>query len=201
MKHEARWVIAILTIVSIGCLAGLAYVIWGQSDRPSVGATNFEECVGAGNPVMESHPRQCNDVRTGKTFVEQLDEEVQDDVPELKTREYQSAKGVTVFINNWAYNREVTSPLTITGQVPGSWSHEGVFTIDLSFEGDVGLPGATARLQGDWMTDELVPFTATLEFDSKQLVGKDVAIIIRNANPSGLPENDDSLSLEVQVVE
>lgn len=197
MKHEARWVIAILTIVSIGCLAGLAYVIWGQSDRPSVGATNFEECVGAGNPVMESHPRQCNDVRTGKTFVEQLDEEVQDDVPELKTREYQSAKGVTVFINNWAYNREVTSPLTITGQVPGSWSHEGVFPISIVYQDDIGLPGTTAELQGDWMTDELVPFTATLTFDDT-LIGDEGVIVLRNANPSGMPANDDSLGLEVK---
>ena len=30
--------------------------------------TNFEECVAAGNPVMESYPRQCS--AYGKTFVE-----------------------------------------------------------------------------------------------------------------------------------
>ncbi len=30
--------------------------------------TNFEECVAAGNPVMESYPRQCR--ATGQTFVE-----------------------------------------------------------------------------------------------------------------------------------
>lgn len=36
--------------------------------------TNFEECVKAGNPVMESYPRQC---RAGdKTFVEMIQEEV-----------------------------------------------------------------------------------------------------------------------------
>jgi hypothetical protein len=29
---------------------------------------NFEECVAAGNPVMESYPRQCR--HGGKTFVE-----------------------------------------------------------------------------------------------------------------------------------
>ncbi|MBL7054669.1 hypothetical protein ISS05_02840 [Candidatus Woesearchaeota archaeon] len=33
--------------------------------------TNFEECVGAGNPIMESYPKQC---RAGeKTFVEGID--------------------------------------------------------------------------------------------------------------------------------
>lgn len=30
---------------------------------------SFEECVSAGNPVMESHPRQCRTV-DGKHFVE-----------------------------------------------------------------------------------------------------------------------------------
>jgi len=33
--------------------------------------TNFEECVAAGNPIMESYPRQC---RAGdKTFVEEIE--------------------------------------------------------------------------------------------------------------------------------
>ncbi|MAG20263.1 hypothetical protein CL618_02420 [archaeon] len=32
--------------------------------------TNFEECVKAGNPAMESYPRQCR--ANGKTFVEEI---------------------------------------------------------------------------------------------------------------------------------
>lgn len=35
--------------------------------------TNFEECVAAGNPVMESYPRQCR--ADGTTFVETLEPE------------------------------------------------------------------------------------------------------------------------------
>ena len=33
---------------------------------------NFEECTAAGNPAMESHPRQCK-TSDGKHFVEQID--------------------------------------------------------------------------------------------------------------------------------
>jgi glyoxylase-like metal-dependent hydrolase (beta-lactamase superfamily II) len=33
--------------------------------------TNFDECVAAGNPVMESYPRQCKD-SAGNTFVEEI---------------------------------------------------------------------------------------------------------------------------------
>lgn len=36
--------------------------------------TNFEECVAAGNPVMESYPRQCS--ANGETFVEEIEEEI-----------------------------------------------------------------------------------------------------------------------------
>jgi hypothetical protein len=33
--------------------------------------TNFDECVNAGNPVMESYPRQC--MANGETFVEEIE--------------------------------------------------------------------------------------------------------------------------------
>ena len=36
-------------------------------------ATNFQECVDEGNPVMESHPRQCR-TADGKHFVESIPE-------------------------------------------------------------------------------------------------------------------------------
>ncbi len=34
--------------------------------------TNFEECIAAGNPAMESYPRQCRDSISDKTFTEDL---------------------------------------------------------------------------------------------------------------------------------
>jgi len=50
--------------------------------------TNFEECIAAGNPIMESYPRQCraNDI----TFVEEIDNGIipttdSDDVGPLAT--------------------------------------------------------------------------------------------------------------------
>jgi len=33
--------------------------------------TNFEECIEAGNPAMESYPRQCR--HGDQTFVEEID--------------------------------------------------------------------------------------------------------------------------------
>lgn len=39
--------------------------------------TSFEECVAAGNPVMESYPRQCR--HNGQTFTEITNESVEHD--------------------------------------------------------------------------------------------------------------------------
>lgn len=46
--------------------------LFGCAEKTGTTITNFEECVAAGNPVMESYPRQCS--ADGQTFVEQLDE-------------------------------------------------------------------------------------------------------------------------------
>lgn len=53
--------------------------------------TSFEECVEAGNPVMESYPRQCR--AGGETFVEEIEQAPEytscgDERPEVCTREY-----------------------------------------------------------------------------------------------------------------
>lgn len=193
------WVVAILVVAIVVLTGFVVYSVWRQPEEATDGkpasVVSFDTCVAAGNPVMESYPRQCRDAESGITYTEKVDQEEQ---PELTKQTYKSAKGVTITIDNWADNRLASSPLTITGAVPGSWSFEGSFPIDLLFEGDIGLPGATAQLKGDWMTDEMVPFTASLVLDD-QLIGEEVLIILRKDNPSGLPENDDSLGLKVRV--
>ena len=46
--------------------------IFESLQKQSTEITNFEECLAAGNPAMESHPRQCKTV-DGKHFVEIID--------------------------------------------------------------------------------------------------------------------------------
>jgi hypothetical protein len=44
-------------------------VLWQLSKKEeAIVVTNFEECVAAGNPIMESHPRRCQ--HNGQTFIE-----------------------------------------------------------------------------------------------------------------------------------
>jgi len=58
--------IVFLILIIIIVVAGF---MWWQTSKESTSqVTNFEECVAAGNPVMESYPRQCRHGDT--TFTE-----------------------------------------------------------------------------------------------------------------------------------
>jgi hypothetical protein len=58
------------------------------------------------------------------------------------------------------------------------------------------LGAGRARAQGDWMTEDFVPFTATVTFDpGYETYGY---IVLERDNPSGLPEYDDALWLPVR---
>ncbi|MEX0931192.1 MAG: hypothetical protein WDZ88_00415 [Candidatus Paceibacterota bacterium] len=60
--------IALIFVFVLGYLIGGNIAEAPTKDASSV--TSFEECVEAGNPVMESYPRQCR--HEGVTFVEKL---------------------------------------------------------------------------------------------------------------------------------
>ncbi len=66
--------VALITIVLIALVLGLGYAIFSDrvAQAPSGEAiTSFEDCIAAGNPVMESYPRQCR-TPDGKNFVEDI---------------------------------------------------------------------------------------------------------------------------------
>ena len=70
-------------VITIVLLAALAFVIaqsymdTGTAPTPQLVVTNFEDCVAAGNPVMESYPRQCR--HDGELFVEVVEKPIVDD--------------------------------------------------------------------------------------------------------------------------
>jgi hypothetical protein len=152
-----------------------------QNQNVPVGViTNFEECVAAGNPVMESYPRQCR--ANGQNFVENIGNELE--------------KTDLIKIDSPRPNTVVTSPLGVTGQARGTWYFEAVFPIKLlDADGNV-LVQIPAQAQGDWMTESFVPFKATLEFTAPTT--DTGTLVLEKDNPSGLPEHADSLIVPVK---
>jgi hypothetical protein len=91
----------------------------------------------------------------------------------------------------------VTSPLTITGSARGNWYFEASFPVELRDASGKVIAQHYAEAQSDWMTTDFVIFKSTLTFP-KQPAGSTGTLILRNDNPSGLPENDRSVEIPVK---
>ena len=97
-------------------------------------------------------------------------------------------------------NATVSSPLTITGEARGYWYFEASFPVVLvDWDGRIIAQGiATAK--DEWMTEEFVPFEATLTFTADpNAYSNRGALILQKDNPSGLPEYDDALEIPVII--
>ena len=89
----------------------------------------------------------------------------------------------------------VTSPLRVTGSARGTWYFEASFPVRLLDVDHKEIAVTPAQAQGEWMTEEFVPFEATLTFDKPST--STGFLVIEKDNPSGLPENDKKLELPI----
>ena len=85
-------------------------------------------------------------------------------------------------------NDFIKSPLTIKGTARGTWYFEASFPIELRDENDKKIASGIGQAQGEWMTENFVPFKATLSYTGAH-IGK-ATLILHRDNPSGLPQND-----------
>lgn len=78
--------IIITVLVTLAVVAiGLFLVFYSAQEDSGPIVTNFDECVEAGNPIMESYPRRC---RHGEvTFVEDISDRVFECTQEQKDAE------------------------------------------------------------------------------------------------------------------
>lgn len=89
----------------------------------------------------------------------------------------------------------VVSPLQVSGQARSSWFFEANIPIRLTDDAGLTIASIGGQAQGDWMTAGIVPFAAKLEFVTQATSGY---LVIAKDNPSGLPQNDASLSIPVR---
>ncbi|MFA5954028.1 MAG: Gmad2 immunoglobulin-like domain-containing protein [Patescibacteria group bacterium] len=90
----------------------------------------------------------------------------------------------------------VASPLVITGSARGPWYFEASFPVRLLGSDGSVLGSGVAQAEGDWMTENFVPFTAILTFIPPQ-TGTGV-LVLQKDNPSGIPGHDDALYIPVR---
>lgn len=120
-----------------------------------------------------------------------------DEVQATKDEGNVREKSALIVVQEPYANAVVASPLTITGEARGTWFFEASFPVELQdTDGNVIAQGH-AEAQGDWMTEDFVPYIATLAFVVPTGV-TDGVLYLRKDSPSGLPANEDALYIPVQ---
>lgn len=90
----------------------------------------------------------------------------------------------------------VTSPFTVSGNARGNWYFEASFPVTLKDATGKTLAQTHAQAQGEWMTEEFVPFSVILTFPQPET--ETGTLILQKDNPSGLPEYDRQLEIQVK---
>lgn len=89
-----------------------------------------------------------------------------------------------------------SSPLVVTGEARGSWFFEATFPVTLLDADGKPVVRGYAQAQGEWMTEEFVPFKAELAFTAPASAGG--TLLIEKANASGLPEHAAEVRIPVR---
>lgn len=95
----------------------------------------------------------------------------------------------------------VYSPIDVFGEARGAWFSEGTFPVRLyDNEGNLlseGVASSTSASADGWMTDDFVPFEASLSYQEPPKTDTGTLVLMRD-NPSGDPANDMQVVIPVQ---
>jgi hypothetical protein len=177
---KSRWVIAVVVAVLVAAGAA-AWWMLRSGDEPGGG---FAACVKAGNPVGESYPRQCRD-STGNVFTENV-----------TGAGFTSEHGVKVELSAPKSGAVVPNPVQVKGKVPGSWSFEANFGVELLDANRTSVATGYATVEGNWMTEKDVTFTGLLPF--KPPASKTGFLVLHKANPSDTEGQADSVEIPIR---
>ncbi len=90
----------------------------------------------------------------------------------------------------------ISDSLTVTGEARGYWFFEASFPVILEDVDGNEISTGIATAEGEWMTEEFVPFTVTLTVPPEEAYTLGKLRFVKD-NPSGLPENDDEMWIPV----
>jgi hypothetical protein len=147
--------------------------------------TSFSECVEAGFPVQEKYPRVCVDNK-GNSFEEFI--------ANLTV----TGKEDLIVLESPLPNTTVGNPIEIKGRARGTWFFEGDFPVVVVNWDGLIIGEGFATAQGEWMTEDFVPFIGTIDYDlDPETYSRKGALILQKDNPSGLPQHDDALEVPI----
>ncbi len=173
--------IIILFITAIVISIAIYFIALGPKQKPiDVYINNFQDCLNARYAIMESFPRACQ-TPDGKIFAEDIGNQIE--------------KNDLIQVTEPQANQEISTPVLIKGQARGSWYFEASFPIEIQDSNKLTIATGIAQAKADWMTNDFVPFEASVDFERP--VTKNGYLILKKDNPSGDPDKDDQLILPI----
>lgn len=147
---------------------------------------SFNDCLRAGYPVRESHPRQCT-TPDGRTYAEEIPEKII----------YDNASPDDVVVELPFPGAVTAKDFSVIGEARGTWFFEASFPVEVRDEDGKLLTTAIAQAEGEWMTEDYVSFRALVHVPNSYS-GK-ATLVLKKDNPSGLPEHDASISFPFTI--
>ncbi len=148
--------------------------------------TSFESCVSAGLPVTGTNPRQCK-TTDGRVYAEEI----------AINPTYKNSSKDLITVEN-PYPGAVTGKnFTVTGSARGTWYFEASFPIEVLDKNGKTIATGIAQAQGEWMTQNFVPFKSDIKIPASYT--GPATLVLKKDNPSGMPENDASISFPINI--
>jgi len=180
-------------ILAVLIMAAIAGALWfmTKTEEPAIVINDseirsFADCAAA-YPVMEIYPRQCK-TADGRTFAEELP------APDPT---YVNASADLIRVTNPTPGAVVGKPITVMGEARGNWYFEASFPIEVRNSAGAVIATGIAQAQGEWMTENFVPFVATVQIPANYI--DEAVLVLMNDNPSGMPENARSMSFPITI--
>ncbi len=181
-------VLVLLILAALGA-TGVYLASRPEAPEPAPTVLSFEDCALAGYPVMESYPRRCA-TPDGRTYTEELP------APEPT---YVNADADRIRVTTPTPGAVTGKPVMVMGEARGGWFFEASFPIEIRDTNGTVIGSGIGQPTGgaDWMTEEFVPFSASIAVPDS-FIGEAV-LTLKNDNPSGLPENDRAISFPITI--
>ena len=85
--------------------------------------------------------------------------------------------------------------ISVTGKARGTWFFEGSFPAELLDANGVVMKTAIAKADGEWMTENFVPFSVSIDYALGTT--RTGFVVLKKDNPSDDPAQDDAFKIPV----
>ncbi len=113
------------------------------------------------------------------------------------TYTYANASEDSIFVTSPHPGDSVKQSIVISGFARGNWYFEAVFPAQVLSSNGAVIGSGQGRAGSDWMTENFVPFTATVDLTAAYI--GPATIILKKDNPSGDSSQDASLSFPIII--